>query len=446
MPRLPPGWMHQARGQLHLLLHPERPRWAVVNELGWQVAQLCDARHTIREMAAIIAERYRQDRGSVRRDVEIYVARLRQARMLEDARQRPSSRGDPGLAHLQLHLTGRCNLGCVHCSVTDGDRSTDELSTMQVFRLIDELVDTGAQSVALTGGEILLRADALRIAAYAADRLHTTMATNGTLITERSARALAGLGVPVQVSLDGATPATHDRIRGPGAFERTWRGIDLLLESGVGAQLAVCMTLMRWNLYQVPMLIDLAETRGVAGVRFLPLQRLGRAAQNWSELGVSAGDYGRVYGYLCRQAARSDREVVVQPTLLGFCPDAPESEPWCGLGRTLAVAPDGGIYPCAMLMRPEFRLGEVEDASLEEALRSARLRKLCAVAAARRDEIERCRTCAWRNFCQAGCPASVLAQKGTLWATDDLCEVRCRLYGDTIFGGAGQRLGRAAVW
>ena len=254
--------------------------------------------------------------------------------------------------------------------------------------MIDELVATGARTIALTGGEFLLRPDALRIAAYAAGKLHTMISTNGTLISEQIAQKLAGLGVPVQVSLDGATAATHDRIRGPGAFERARRGIDLLLQSGIGDRLALCMTLMKWNLHEVP---------------------------------------------------RSDREVVVQATLLGFAPDASESEPWCGLGRTLAVDADGDIYPCSMLMAPEFRLGSVEDTGLEEAMRSPRLRRLCEDCAARKTEIERCQTCTWRNFCQAGCPASVLAEKGTLWATDDLCEVRRELYRKTIFELAEQK-------
>jgi len=425
--------MHEACGQLHVLLHPHRPRWVAVNNLGWKVARLCDGRRTVRDVAAVIVEQYSQQPEAVCRDVQAYLTRLRQAGLLEDAHQTPTSSNHPALTHLHLYLTDNCNLRCVHCAVTDGARRTDRLSTQQVFRLIDELVATGARSIGLTGGEFLLRPDALRIAAYASGKLHTMISTNGTLIAERIAETLADLGVPVQVSLDGATAATHDRIRGPGAFERTWRGIDLLLQSGIGDQLALCITLMKWNLDEVPKLIDLAEARGVAGVRVLPLQRLGRAAERWSELGVTTADYARVYDYLYLELPRSDRKAVVQATLLGFAPAASESEPWCGLGRTLAVDADGDIYPCSMLMVPQFRLGNVEDTSLEEAIRSPRLRRLCEDCVARKTTIEACQSCTWRNFCQAGCPASVLAEKGTLWATDDLCEVRRGLYRETLF-------------
>jgi radical SAM protein with 4Fe4S-binding SPASM domain len=432
-PRLPTGWMHEARGQLHILLHPHRPRWVAVNNLGWKVAQLCDGWRTVRDVAAAIADQYGQEAEAVHQDVGAYLIQLRQAGLLEDTHQTPAPCGDPALAHLHLYLTDNCNLRCVHCAVTDGARHTDRLSTRQVFQLIDELVASGVRSIALTGGELLLRPDALRIATYAAGKLHTMISTNGTLVTDQTAQTLAELGVPVQVSLDGATAATHDRIRGPGAFERAWRGIDLLLQSGIRDRLALCMTLMQWNLHEVPALLDLAEARGVAGVRVLPVQRLGRAAERWSELGVTTADYARVYDYLYREVPRSNRKVTVQATLLGFAPDAAESEPWCGLGRTLAVGADGDIYPCSMLMTREFRLGNVEDTGLEEAMRSPRLRRLCEDCAARKTTIEACQTCTWRNFCQAGCPASVLAEKGTFWATDDLCEVRRRLYRETVF-------------
>lgn len=439
-PRLPTGWMHEARGQLHILLHPHHPRWVAVNNLGWEVARLCDGGRTVRDVAAVIAEQYGQQTETVYRDVQAYLTRLRQAGLLEDAHQTPTPSNDPTLTHLHLYLTDNCNLRCVHCALTDGARHTDRLSTQQVFRLIDELVATGARSIALTGGELLLRPDALRIVAYAASKLHTLVSTNGTLITNQTAETLVDLGVPVQVSLDGATAATHDRIRGLGAFERAWRGIDLLLQSGIGNRLALCMTLMKWNLHEVPALVDLADALGVAGVRVLPLQRLGRAAERWSELGVSAADYAGVYDYLYRELPRSDRKVVVQATLLGFAPDASDSEPWCGLGRTLAVAADGDIHPCSMLMTPQFRLGNVEDTGLEQAIRSPRLRRLCEDCVTRKTTIEARQSCTWRNFCQAGCPASVLAEKGTFWATDDLCEVRQRLYRETIFDLAKSKL------
>jgi len=434
-PLLAKGTAHLRRGDRHLLVHGQRPRWAALNPTGYQVARLCDGHHTLEQILSEIGARYAQSPEAVREDVARCLARLQEAGLLAGDDDAPAYR-PPTLAGLRLHLNlaGGCNLRCVHCGVA-GVSAAAELPTDVVLRLIDELASASAEGIAISGGEPLRRDDCLSVLRYATQRLgKVVVSTNGTLIDDRMAAELVGLGLPVQVSLDGATPAVHDRIRGAGAFERTWHGINLLLQRGIQDRLALCMTLMRWNLHQVPQLIDLAEARGVAGVRIMPLQRLGRAAEKWAVLGVTTAEYARVYDHLYREVPRSNRRVVVQATLLGFAPTASESEPWCGLGRTLAVDAGGDIYACSMLMAPQFRLGNVQDTRLEEAMGSPHLRQLCQDCTARRTTIECCRSCAWRSFCQGGCPASVLAEKGTLWATDDLCAIRQRLYSDTLLG------------
>jgi hypothetical protein len=57
--------MHEARGQFHILLHPHRPRWVAVNNLGWKVAQLCDGQRTVRDIVTTIADQYGQQAEAV---------------------------------------------------------------------------------------------------------------------------------------------------------------------------------------------------------------------------------------------------------------------------------------------------------------------------------------------------------------------------------------------
>lgn len=427
--------MHLRQEGRHLLVHPEAPRWSVVNEVGYQVIQLCDGRHTMAEITAAIAQTYGLTPADVRPDVQAYLKQLRQAGLLADGeaaeRSQPAA---PGLTHLHLHLTRRCNLHCAHCAVVMGDRQEPGvLSTERIMALIDEFAAVGGRSVALTGGEPLLHPDVLAIIEHAARRLHTILATNGTLITDRVAMTVSELGVVVQISMDGATAQVHDRIRGEGSFRQTWRGIERLQRAGAGERLNLCMTVMRRNAHQVADLIDLAEAHSVPGVRFYPLQRLGRAAAAWSDLALDTDTQIRLYRYLYLVVPQQRKRVRVSAELPGLQLRLPEERPWCALGRTLAVDANGDIYPCSMLMVPDCRLGTVENVGLEKVVKSLRLRRLCERCAARKEAIGRCRTCTWRNFCQGGCAGSVLAEKGTLWATDDLCQVRRHLYREIVF-------------
>jgi radical SAM protein with 4Fe4S-binding SPASM domain len=271
----------------------------------------------------------------------------------------------------------------------------------------------------------------VELVAHAARRLHTTVATNATLIDKRAAAALAASGAVVQVSLDGATASEHDAIRGRGAFERAWRGIEALQQAGVaGHKLALNVTLMRHNVEKAPEIVALARERGVRDVRFTPVQRMGRAAERWTELAPTQEQYAAVYRFL--YGDRGEDGPVLGPLFLGLELDPPAEGMWCGLGRTLLVDARGDIYPCGLLNGPEFWLGNVADTLLAGALASEKLATLVAAVERRKDEIDECRACAWRHFCQGGCAGSVLLARGTWHATDGLCDLRRELFRELV--------------
>ncbi|MDH7487838.1 MAG: PqqD family peptide modification chaperone [Anaerolineae bacterium] len=435
-PRLPVGLIHRARGTLHLLLHPHKPRWTVVNETGYQVVGLCSIGCSVGEIVSFLSARYRRPAYSVHDDVLAFLGQLERAGFLGEEGGAGPSNGQPGLRRLTLYVTGRCNLRCRHCAVTPAMSQEDWLTLDDVRRLVDELAAMGGDRVIISGGEPLLREDVLEILSYAAGRVKTLLSTNGTLIGERMAQALVELGVSVQVSLDGATAATHDRIRGQGAFARAWQGIERLQRCGIGDRLALSVTVMRANVGECLDLIALAEERGVPAVRFFPLQRVGRAAAAWDELEVGADEQAWLYEELYLRLLRDGRSVAVDAGLPGFALHTSGEGRWCGLGRMLAVDATGDAYPCSLLMAPPFRLGNVREMNLGQLAASPRLREIVATCAGRTAQIAACRACDWRNFCQGSCPASVWHRQGTWWATDDLCALRQRLYEEAAFSTA----------
>jgi radical SAM protein with 4Fe4S-binding SPASM domain len=139
-----------------------------------------------------------------------------------------------------IELTRRCNQTCVHCynNLPADDRETrqNELSFGECCRILDEITTAGCLWLLFTGGEIFVRPDLLAIYAYAKQKgLLITLFTNGTLITPAIADVLATQRpYSIEISLYGRTRETHERITGvPGSYERTRRGIRLLLERGL---------------------------------------------------------------------------------------------------------------------------------------------------------------------------------------------------------------------
>ncbi len=174
-----------------------------------------------------------------------------------------------------MELTFRCNLRCAHCycnlSPDDPQAIAAELSTEEVLVLIDQVTESGCLWFLITGGEPLLRNDALDVLLHAKKRgLITTLFTNGTLVTESVADFLAEWQPhSVEITLYGVTHETHEKItRVPGSFDRSMRGIELLLERSVPLALkTMAMTLNREEIFPLK---AFAEERGLK-FRFDPL-------------------------------------------------------------------------------------------------------------------------------------------------------------------------------
>jgi MoaA/NifB/PqqE/SkfB family radical SAM enzyme len=112
----------------------------------------------------------------------------------------------------------------------------EELTTGDVLRILDELVDAGCVELTLTGGEPLARPDFLTIYEQAHARgFLLTIFTNGTLITPRVADVwTAARPVRVEISVHALTADGFDGVtRVSGSLERCLAGIDLLRERGI---------------------------------------------------------------------------------------------------------------------------------------------------------------------------------------------------------------------
>ena len=214
---------------------------------------------------------------------------------------------------IQLLLTERCNLRCRHCAVPEEDSPADHELDMATWRsFVRRCVEGGLRSLVLSGGEALLRPEAVDLAVYAhslgAER--TTLVTNGLLfrgdIPARIAAAQAEYpAFGVHVSIDGATAATHDWMRGPGTFHRTLRAIERLQSAG-GRITGLHTVLHRGNAHEVLACADLAERLGAQVWTVFPVAALGRAKhiqdrkldeQAWRQIIDQIRDVDRQYPF-----------------------------------------------------------------------------------------------------------------------------------------------------
>lgn len=162
------------------------------------------------------------------------------------------------------NLIRRCNLTCRHCYSISTDRNfPGELSTGEVFAVMDDLRTFGVPVLILSGGEPLLRPDIYEIAARAKHLgFYVGLSTNGTLIDTTNIDRIAALGLDyVGISLDGIKD-THDRFRRMiGAYDRSLAAIRLCRDAGI--KIGVRYTLTQDNQRDLPALLDLIRHEGI---------------------------------------------------------------------------------------------------------------------------------------------------------------------------------------
>ena len=160
---------------------------------------------------------------------------------------------------VEIELTKRCNLRCVHCYAATSVEQ-QEVETCRWLQVVDELAELGCLGIVLTGGEIALRDDFLEVARRARERrMDLSVLTNGTLLSDEQLDELARLKAGVGVSIYGATAATHDLVTGvPGSFEGAVRTLERLRSRGV--RRVMHTVLMNENIDEFSDMVQLAET------------------------------------------------------------------------------------------------------------------------------------------------------------------------------------------
>jgi MoaA/NifB/PqqE/SkfB family radical SAM enzyme len=269
-----------------------------------------------------------------------------------------------------LELTYRCNLDCYFCYNDLGLRG-EPMSRDEYFRLFADLREMEVLNVTLSGGEPLAHPDFLALGARARELgFVVRIKSNGHALRGELARRIRDEIDPfmIEVSLHGATAATHDRqTRVPGSFDRLLANLAEMRK--LGLRVKINSTLTAWNEEEIEGLFALADSldlslqvdpevtprddgdrqplqvaasrQGVLRLFRLQLERAGAAANGSLEV-ARGGDDGTMPAPL---------------------------EKHCGAGSSgIAVDPYGNVYPCVQWRRP---VGNLHQQGIREIWRSS---------------------------------------------------------------------------
>lgn len=311
---------------------------------------------------------------------------------------RVPDRSYPHLDTLDIAITARCNLACKHC-YQGYVKNTYELPAQRVVSLFDEGMCVGLEHVVLTGGEPLFHRDAKRIFSEAADRLlFVTLLSNGTLVPELP--WVVDCVDEAVISLDGFKEI-HEKIRGPGTWDRTVQGIRILVDAGI--PVAVNTQITRDTISRLSEYVDFLDELGVQQLNLIPTAAFAYTLENYVRTvdGMSPDDLRKA--------------VDVADFLIGV--HAGGSEGDCSaLYYELSVNFDGVVYPCHFFRSLNYlSVGNIFYKPIDRIYEHWK-----DIPLLRRDRKKACNGCPVFDRCLGGCKGRAFAYFGTVNAPDPL--------------------------
>jgi len=320
--------------------------------------------------------------------------------------------------------TRKCNLACLHCYTDSGYSNNEPDLDFEVVRsLIDEVSAHGVEFFSIGGGEPLMYRDIYRVLEHCREKgVSVEVTTNGTMATAQNIARLKDAGLEyIQLSLDGATKGTYEKVRLRSNFERVIEHGHALAEA---FHLAVCTVVVQQNVHEIPQVIELAKSFGAEYYRVIPLMPVGRGANEGLTLDRTQM---RALNEMMLEKSRTEREIVVQLNENIILPTRrnitwmPEGHYGCPAGRTTCgIDAYGNVYPCAYMHHDALISGNIRERSLLEIWRDGPvmkdIRNIGKLEGA-------CGSCAFLENCRGGCRAAAFLMHGSLSASDPLCAI-----------------------
>ncbi|HLJ87237.1 MAG TPA: radical SAM protein [Candidatus Angelobacter sp.] len=390
---------------------------------------------TISDVARTVAERFKLEPTKTLALIDGFVNKLVDEGFLHRRAYREREReAFPKLKFagtLYLHMTNKCNLKCPYC-YNKTDRETKIklerlgmvdpiLSTQEYKDLIGRAIECGAHHLIFTGGEALMRPDAMDLIKFARQKSSTIkleMLTNATKIDDRIAEQMCASLDIVTISLDGHEKHMHELYRGKHTFEPTIRGIKCLIKKRLELRRQkpfVCL---------VPVLTE-KNVINLKEIYQFSLEELG--ADNLAPVLFQAGDHQQVSVdqipkmEIFQQEATRLSNYLQQMTIIR--PEAQDdsllARNHCGAGGgEISVDPSGFVYPCQSLHFPEFVAGNVRETDIQEIFDDSPV--LNRQRGTTVETLAVCSHCDVRFLCNGGCRATAYNVYGQMDAHNEL--------------------------
>ena len=206
--------------------------------------------------------------------------------------------------YVAWQITNECNLACLHCIEESGPGKAfkDELTPAEFRAILDQFVELEVPYVSFSGGEPMVHPHFFEMAGhFCAGGGQLKVETNGHHLTPENCRRLAEIGIKaVQVSIDGASKETFNRMRVLGQFDVVTDGTRNLREAGVPIEVNFSPT--HFNIHEIEGAVDLAYELGAYSFYTGRTMYTGNAVKAWRKIAPTEEQYAEFFAKLKAKA------------------------------------------------------------------------------------------------------------------------------------------------
>lgn len=312
-----------------------------------------------------------------------------------------SAQRKPRLSSLQFELTSRCNERCIHCYIPNSKKNAGfDMPTEKVLSLIDEFADMGGLHVTLSGGEVFMNKDVIRIMQYCREKdMMISLLSNLIAIKDEQIPYIKEANISLlQTSLYSMNSEIHDTITTiKGSQVKTKAAIEKLVAADIPVQISC--PIMKANCKGYADVLQYAQSlRCKAQTDFIMMAQSDFDTQNLANrisleeteaLLKDILEWDRDY----KESTLKQRPVKEEITL-----DLERfaKQPICGAGTNdCCITANGDVYPCAGWQA--MVCGNVYKQSLREIWENSP--QFAQVRAVTQGDFPECLKCEARNYC-----------------------------------------------
>ena len=330
----------------------------------------------------------------------------------------------PHLKSIQFELTSRCNERCIHCYIPNTKKNSGtDMSYEQVCDIIDQFAEMGGLHLTLSGGEVFLHKDIIRILQYCRKKdMEICILSNLVELKDIQIPFIKSVNVSyIQASLYSMDPDIHDFITTiKGSQRKTKEAIEKLVAADIPVQISC--PLMKANKNGFGDILKYAHSLQIkAFTDYIMMAKADLSTENLINR-LSIEETEKVIRDIIEFDIDYSKWVKSKKNILeNIDIERYSKQPLCGVGiNSICIAENGDLYPCPGWQ--SLSVGNLNQQTLKDVWENSEL--LFNLRKITHSDFPKCLKCEARNYCSMCLERNYNENNGNMFRVNKhFCEV-----------------------